>query len=194
VAVERSKVSSQASQFAAQLEQLDAELQALLQGEVRGVQPSSSVSIGSKEVANEPVTSVDEKSELGTALAEAFERGDHVITRILGQPDMLTAEEFAARLNVPVTALRERVRRHKVLALSAQKAGVRFPAWQINPDGKQMRGLPALFDRLPEPWAVFRFLTQHHPELNGKTAVEALKAGHIKEVLNAADNARHGFS
>jgi hypothetical protein len=175
--VQPSKILSQASQLAAQIEQLEVQLQGLLQG-AQGLQEAK-------------------KPELGTALAEAFERGDHVITRILAQPNMLTAKEFAARLNVPVTALRERVRRHKVLALSAQsaqKAGVRFPAWQITPDGKEMQGLPALFDRLPEPWAVFRFLTQHHPELNGKTAAEALKAGHIKEVLNAADNARHGFS
>lgn len=54
--VQPSKILSQASQLAAQIEQLEVQLQGLLQG-AQGLQEAK-------------------KPELGTALAEAFERGD----------------------------------------------------------------------------------------------------------------------
>jgi hypothetical protein len=42
-------------------------------------------------------------------------------------------------------------------------------------------------------WAVYRFLTQHHPELEGEVALSALRRGKVKKVLAAAENAAGAF-
>ena len=58
---------------------------------------------------------------------------------------------------------------------------------------------------LPEPshpfdllggdsWTVYRFLTQHHPELEGDTALSALQRGKVEKVLTAAKNTAGAFS
>ena len=55
--------------------------------------------------------------------------------------------------------------------------------------------LPALFDRLGgSPWAVYRFLVQHHPELGGRTAREALRRGRSAEVLEVAESVMRAAS
>lgn len=46
---------------------------------------------------------------------------------------------------------------------------MRFPAWQLGADGLPIPALRELHDVLHEPWAVFRFLRQQHPELGMRT-------------------------
>ncbi|MGG2362632.1 hypothetical protein ACE4Z5_27370, partial [Salmonella enterica] len=73
---------------------------------------------------------------------------------------------------------------HQVLGLEGARRGYRFPRWQITRDGKPFAALPVLFDRLGNsPWAVYRFLVQHHPELDGLTGREALQRGKDKAVI-----------
>jgi hypothetical protein len=64
----------------------------------------------------------------------------------------------------------------------------------VGSDGKPFAALPALFERLGNsPWAVYRFLVQHHPELGNLTAREALRQGRTAAVLAAAENAGRAF-
>ena len=52
-----------------------------------------------------------------------------------------------------------------------------------------MPGLPLLFEMLgQQPWTVYRFLCTAHAELDGRTALDALKAGEEKSVLDVARN------
>jgi hypothetical protein len=45
-----------------------------------------------------------------------------------------------------------------------------------------------LFDVLgDDSWTVYRFLTQHHPELEGDTALSALQRSKVSRVLAAAE-------
>jgi hypothetical protein len=133
--------------------------------------------------------------ELKAALSEAFERGEHLAAKILRQPDMLTAADFAASLNLSRETVRQKTLRHEILALRGAKQGKRFPAWQVSSDGGLLPELPKLFKVLGgNAWAVYRFLLQHHPELDGETAVDAIKAGKVEEVLAAAKNAGLAFS
>lgn len=82
-----------------------------------------------------------------------------------------------------------------MLGLEGAKRGFRFPAWQISEEGKPFAALPELFERLGgAPWAVYRFLIQHHPELEGSTALEALRRGRDEGVLEAAENVGRAFS
>lgn len=39
-----------------------------------------------------------------------------------------------------------------------------------------------------QPWTIYRFLRAAHAELGGRTALDALKAGQVDAVVNAAKN------
>jgi DNA-binding transcriptional regulator YiaG len=135
------------------------------------------------------------EADLDRALAAARERGRVRIAEIMSSPDMLTADAFAARLGTTRATVNTWRQKHQVLGLEGAKRGFRFPAWQISEDGKPFAVLPELFDRLGgAPWAVYRFLIQHHPELDGLTAHDALRRGQDEDVLEAAENAGRTFS
>jgi hypothetical protein len=140
------------------------------------------------DVAVEPVR--DQPSdELDAALAEARARGATRAVEILSGPDMLTADEFATAIGASRETIHQKRRRHEILGLEGAKRGIRFPEWQLSGDGSLLPGLPRLFEALGDrPWAVYRFLLQHHPELAGKTALDALRAGQIDAVIATAEN------
>ena len=127
------------------------------------------------------------------ALERARERGRHRVAEILERPEMLNAETLGARLGLSRVAVNDRRQKYEVLGLEGAKRGVRYPEWQIGEDGKPFDALPALFERLGEsPWAVYRFLVQHHSELEGRTAIEALRQGDAPTVLDAAEGVARG--
>jgi len=128
-------------------------------------------------------------------LAEARARGVQRAAEILAAPEMLSADKFAAMIGVTREAVRLKRQRREILGLEGAKRGVRFPRWQVTEDGRLLPGLPMLFDRLGgQSWTVYRFLIQHHPELDGATAAAALRAGKLAQVIAAAENAGHAFS
>jgi hypothetical protein len=52
-----------------------------------------------------------------------------------------------------------------------------------------------LFARLGgSPWAVYRFLVQRHPELNGLTGRDALACGRSAEALEVAESVVRAMS
>ena len=133
--------------------------------------------------------------DFNSALAEARERGANRAAEILTRSDMLSADSFASFIGVSREAVRLKRQRHEVLGLEGAKRGVRFPKWQVTSNGGLLPELPRLFDWLGgDSWTVYRFLNQHHLELHGDTAISALKAGKVGEVLAAAENTGRGFS
>ena len=141
-----------------------------------------------------PLQVVTERpAELEAALERARERGRHRVAEILEQPEMLNAETFGARLGLSRVAVNDRRERREVLGLEGAKRGVRYPEWQIGEDGKPFAVLPALFGRLGDsPWAIYRFLVQPHGELEGRTAIEALREGDASMVLDTAEGVARG--
>ncbi len=132
---------------------------------------------------------------LDAALAEARARGEQRVAEILTGPEMLSAEAFSRYIGVSREGIRLKLRRREVLGLSGAKRGIRYPQWQVTENGKLLPGLQELFDRLGgEPWSVYRFLLQHHPELGGETALAVLRKGEREPVLAAAENASRAFS
>lgn len=144
------------------------------------------------EDIDQPEKAVD---DLDSALEEARERGLNQATRILARRDMLSGSAFATFIGVSREAVRAKHQRHEILGLKGAKRGLRFPKWQVNANGALLPELPQLFDRLGgDSWTVYRFLTQHHPELEGDTALSALQRGKTKQVFGAAENAAGSFS
>jgi hypothetical protein len=128
-----------------------------------------------------------ESQELEEALASARERGRLRIAEILAGPEMLSADQLAARIGTSRMTVNAKRKKHQLLGLEGARRGMRFPAWQIGDDGKPFAALPALFGLFGDsPWAVYRFLVQRHPELDGATARDALAAGDQEDVLALA--------
>lgn len=128
--------------------------------------------------------------DLELALVAARERGQGRIAEILKGDDMLTVEEFAHLIGTSRVTVNAKRQNHQILGLEGARRGFRFPKWQIGEDGKPFAALPKLFDCLGgSSWAVYRFLVQHHPELDGLSGREALARGRAAEALEAAESA-----
>jgi hypothetical protein len=133
--------------------------------------------------------------DLDTALTEARAMGVSRAVEILSQRDMLSAADFGKFIGVSREAVRTKYQRNEVLGLQGAKRGLRYPKWQVTSDGGLLPELPRLFEVLGgESWTVYRFLTQHHPELEGDTALSALRRGKVEKVLAAAENTAGAFS
>lgn len=131
--------------------------------------------------------------DLERALEAARARGRVRAAEILGGDDMLSAEQFAELIGTSRVTVNTKRQNKQVLGLDGAKRGFRFPEWQIGDDGKPFEALPALFERLGGgPWAVYRFLVQHHPELDGLTGREALRRGRSAEALEVAESIARG--
>ena len=133
--------------------------------------------------------------DLDAALSEARERGVSRAVKILSGREMLSAADFGKFIGVSREAVRTKYQRNEVLGLKGAKRGLRYPKWQVTSDGGLLPELPRLFEALGgESWTVYRFLTQHHPELEGDTALSALQRGKLEKVLAAAENTAGAFS
>ncbi|MCL2716434.1 MAG: XRE family transcriptional regulator [Alphaproteobacteria bacterium] len=131
--------------------------------------------------------------ELAAALDRARERGRTYAAEILETDDMLSADEFAALLGTTRMTVNTRRKNCQLLGLDGARRGFRFPAWQVDKNGKPFAALPQLFELLGGgPWSVYRFLVQPHPELDGMTGREALRRGKTGEALAVADSIARG--
>lgn len=126
---------------------------------------------------------------LAQALNAAFERGRLRIAQILGGADMFSANELAMLMGTSRETVNRGRKARRILGLKGAKRGFRYPTWQLDDHGKPFDVLPALFVLLDDSsWAVYRFLMQPHPELDGRTALQALQQGCSAQVISAAES------
>ncbi|WP_165362034.1 MULTISPECIES: DUF2384 domain-containing protein [Sphingobium] len=134
-----------------------------------------------------------EEAALGEALESARARGRHRVAEILAGQDMLTGEAFARHVDATRGTVNEWRQAQQVLALQGATRGYRYPVWQIGADGKPFAEIPQLFAIFGrDAWAVYRFLVQHHPELDGLSASEALASGLGAETVAVAEAVAEG--
>jgi hypothetical protein len=131
------------------------------------------------------------------ALAQAFDRAEERKVELLKRADMLNGEQLAAELGLSRATVDNRRQEGKLLALEfGSKRGFRFPQWQRDlveePDIRA--SFEAVLNRLAPvgPWSRYRFFVQSAPELDGRTPVEALRAGQGEAVLHAAESWARG--
>lgn len=141
-----------------------------------------------------PVEETGEPSDdLKAALTEARARGKKRVSEILAADDMLTAEAFADLLGVSRVTVNTRRQSGQVLGLDGAKRGFRFPAWQLDDDGRPFEALPELHQILGGcAWAVYRFLVAPQGGLNGQTGLDALRSEKPDEVIETARGIAHG--
>ena len=132
-------------------------------------------------------------TELEAALAAARERGRKRVAEIVAGEDMLSADAFAKLLGTSRVTVNAKRQSGKVLGIDGAKRGFRFPAWQLDKDGRPFGALPALHARLGNSaWAVYRFLVSRHGALDGRSGLRALQQGDDVAVLAAADGMARG--
>jgi len=131
------------------------------------------------------------------ALAQASDRAEERKVELLKRADMLNGEQLAAELGLSRATVDNRRQEGKLLALEfGSKRGFRFPQWQGDlveePDIRA--SFEAVLNRLAGvgPWSRYRFFVQSAPELDGRTPVEALRAGQGEAVLHAAESWARG--
>ena len=106
---------------------------------------------------------------------------------------MLSADAFAELLGTTRTTVNAKRQNGQLIGLDGAKRGYRFPTWQLDGDGRPYAALPKLFEQLGEnPWAVYRFLTSPHNELNGRTGLDALRRGEVAVALDVAESVSRG--
>lgn len=133
------------------------------------------------------------RSARDAALQRARERGRRSVAETLASPDMLTADAIAERLGVSRMTVNSWRKAGRLIGLSGAKRGYRFPAWQLDGRGEPFAALPRLVELLDgSAWAVHRFMTTAHPELDGMSGHEALAAGQGDAVLQAAESVARG--
>ena len=147
-----------------------------------------------KAEARTPTRAADDnEDDLDRALDAARARGRLRASEILSGEEMLSADDFAELLGVSRVTVNAKRQRHEVLALEGAKRGFRFPAWQVDENGKPFDVLPRLFELLGDsPWTVYRFLVQRHPELDGARAQDLLRRGRSTAVIEAAESVAQG--
>ncbi len=139
-----------------------------------------------------PVTEVP-SAELRDALAAARERGRLRAAEILNSEDMLSAEEFAELLGTTRVTVNTKRQSGQLLGLDGAKRGFRFPAWQLDSDGKPFAELSGLASIAGRCLGGLPFLVQPHGEFDGLTGREALEHGKAKAVLAVAESVGRDF-
>lgn len=130
---------------------------------------------------------------LDNALAAARQRGAARVAEIMKSPDMLSARAFAPLIGASHETVNQKRKSGEILALDRATRGLRYPKWQVTEEGRLVPGLADLARELAGgPWTVYRFLLQGHPELEGMTGLEALKAGRRSEVVEIARGVSQG--
>jgi hypothetical protein len=143
--------------------------------------------------AAEPIKSTAMDTALQAALTTARDRGRPRASEILAGEDMLSADAFAEMLGTTRMTVNTKRQSGQVLGLDGAKRGFRFPVWQLDADERPYAELAGLHERLGGPWAVYRFLVQHHGELGGLTGREALERGKFNAALEAAESVGRNF-
>jgi hypothetical protein len=85
-------------------------------------------------------------------------------------------------------AIDKRVQEGSLLALPGPNNRRSFPTLQFNRDGAVVQGLKEVREALStrNPWTIFNFLAYPDDRLNGRKPIEALKAGEVALVVEAA--------
>ena len=108
--------------------------------------------------------------------------------RIFARPDMLNSAAIGAKLGLGRGTVNARRNAGTLFALT-HGGRIRYPAWQL--EGGALAAIPVVLRILKgnEPWAVYLFLTQGNPLLDGKSPLAVLQAGEDASVIYEAARA-----
>lgn len=121
-------------------------------------------------------------------LAPAFIRGIEAKQRFIEENGgALTSDQVAQIIGISRQAVEKRRNAGKLIALSTGRHGFLYPLWRFDESGT-LEGLQDVLAVLEphDEWVRTIFFVGKNPHLGGRTPVEMLRAGKLKDVLNAA--------
>ena len=121
-------------------------------------------------------------------LAPAFLRGIEAKRRVLEENGgVLTSEQVAEKIGISRQAVEKRRQAGKLVAVSTGRHGNLYPVWQFE-RSRVLAGLSEALAQLSghDEWSQVIFFISKNPRLKDRTPIEMLKAGKLKEVLDAA--------
>jgi hypothetical protein len=100
----------------------------------------------------------------------------------------VSSQEVAELLGISRQAVDKRRASNQLLALTQGRRGYSYPRFQFE-EGKTIEGLQEVLAELKalDPWMQMVFFTSPHERLDGKTPIQHLQKGLVKEVLLAAN-------
>ena len=125
-----------------------------------------------------------DRSALDEALDRARARGERRVTEILVGEDMLTGEEFGARIGITRQGVDKRRRAGVLIALEGPARGLRYPDWQIGPEGQMVDGIGDVLALAGgEPWTAYRLLVEPFPDGSEDRVCDVLRRGERERAL-----------
>jgi hypothetical protein len=122
-------------------------------------------------------------------LAPSFIRGIEAKRRLIEENGgVLSAEQIANNLGISRQAVEKRRQAGRLVALTTGRHGYRYPAWQFTESGT-VAGLEDVLKVLAphDEWMQTAFFVSKNPRLNFRAPIEALRDGHVQQVLDCAD-------
>ena len=113
-------------------------------------------------------------------IASARQAGETFKAKVLAQPDMLSAEDAAARVHKSRQTINDQRLAGKLIGLSFESDRFRYPGWQFHDNvyGKPLEAtLAALGDA--DAWEKWRFFTSEDGMLAGKVPSEVMRSGEL---------------
>jgi hypothetical protein len=100
---------------------------------------------------------------------------------------VIGVDEVAELLGLSRQAVDKRRRRSQLIGLTRGRRGYVYPVWQFN-GGKTLPHLEQVLSVLRDhdPWMQLSFFINPQDRLNGRTALEELRKGHVDSVISAA--------
>ncbi len=119
--------------------------------------------------------------EIEGALLADGEAGQRAI---LAQDDMMTIEQVAERLRLPIESIHWLHDHGGLLALELEE--IRYPAFQFEPGIREV--MPAILEAFGKgrAWQAYDFCNRPEPMLSGRSPLDCIRSGNADQVLKAA--------
>jgi len=146
-----------------------------------------------KKHLTKPHSEAHKPTTFETAMENARMRGNVRVAEILSSKDMLSGEEFGERLGRSRQTIDNWRNSDQVIGLEGPGRGVRYPEWQIRPDGQLVRGITEVLELVDgDAWAAYRFLIEYFPDASEDRLVDKLQNDEIGLVLNHIETVLRG--
>lgn len=123
-------------------------------------------------------------SRLAVELDAARARGAGRRDEIVAGPEMLTGEEFGQRIGISRQAVDKRRQAGSLIGLEGPSRGIRYPDWQITPEGGMLPGIREVLDLTSRnPWSAYRVLVEEFPDGSGERVFHKLQQGETAAAL-----------
>jgi excisionase family DNA binding protein len=108
---------------------------------------------------------------------------------------VIGADEAAQRLGVTRATIYNWIEAKRLIGWSLTRLGKMIPLEQIAGKGEVVAGIDRVLELIPEPRAAWRFLDEMSPQFDTpQRPIDALKAGKLDQVLNAARASGEAFT